>query len=138
FSRMTRIASFLALLVCSLAAVSVRAADDQGFIHLFNGKTLQGWDGDPKFWSVNDGGCITGRTTADNPTKGNTFLIWRGGTVGDFEFRCEFKIDGGNSGIQYRSEEVPDQKWVIRGYQADFDDKGVRVGSLYEEKGRGV
>src|SRR4029453_13694910 len=74
----------------------------------------------------------------ENPTKGNTFLIWRRGTVGDFELRLEFKINGGNSGVQYRSEELPDQKWVIRGYQADFDGKKEWTGTLYEEKGRGV
>lgn len=122
-----------------LGASAVRAADDEaGFVQLFDGKTLDGWDGNPEFWSVKDG-AITGITTPEKPTKGNTFIIWRKGEVSDFELRCEFKINGGNSGIQYRSEEVPDNKWVIRGYQADFDGAGGWTGSLYEEKtGRGV
>lgn len=118
-------------------AAPARAADlEEGFVWLFDGKSLEGWDGDPKFWSVRDGGVITGETTKENPTKGNTFLIYRQEEVADFEFRCDFKIVGGNSGIQYRSEEVA--KWVIKGYQADFDAAGGWTGSLYEEKGRGV
>jgi len=44
--------------------------------NLFDGKTLKGWDGDPKFWSVQDG-AIVGQTTKENPTKGNTFIICR-------------------------------------------------------------
>ena len=103
------------------------AADDAGFVQLFDGKTLDGWDGNPEFWSVKDG-AITGVTTPEKPTKGNTFLIWRKGEVSDFELRVEFKINGGNSGIQYRSAELPDNKWVIRGYQADFDGAGGWTG----------
>lgn len=132
--------SLLALLFGSLflsTAPSVRAADEEGFVQLFDGKTLDGWDGNPEFWSVKDG-AITGITTPEKPTKGNTFLIWRKGEVADFELRVEFKITGGNSGIQYRSEEVPDNKWVIRGYQADFDAGGKYIGALYEEKARGM
>jgi len=135
---MKRFASFVLVSLLALGATFAHAADEPGFVYLFNGKTLEGWDGNPDFWTVGAGGTITGQTTAENPTKGNTFLVWRNGVVDDFELRLEFKIEGGNSGVQYRSEELPDQKWVIRGYQADFDDKGVWVGSLYEEKGRGM
>ena len=99
-----------------LASASFLQADEDGFISLFDGKSLEGWDGNPKFWSVQDG-AITGQTTKENPTKGNTFIIWRGGELKDFELRLEYKIIGGNSGIQYRSFE-PDaekQKWVVGG-----------------------
>lgn len=108
---------------------------EEGFRSLFNGQDLKGWDGDPKFWSVKDG-AIVGKTTAENPTKGNTFLIWRDGEVDDFELRVSFKLTNHNSGIQYRSKEV--EKWVIAGYQADFEDSGQYVGILYEERGRGI
>ena len=108
-----------------------------GAITPFNGKNLEGWDGNPKFWSVEDG-TITGQTTAENPTKGNTFLIWRGGTVGDFVLTLEYKLIGGNSGIQYRSREVPGQKWVMTGHQADFEAGDKYSGIHYEEKGRGI
>jgi hypothetical protein len=114
---------------------NARADDTAGFRTLFDGKTLAGWDGNPKFWSVEEG-AITGRTTAANPASGNTFLIWRGGQPADFELHAKFRLVGGNSGIQYRSREF--DKWVIGGYQADFDAAGTWTGSLYEERGRGV
>ena len=102
---------------------------------LFNGKDLTGWDANPEFWRVEDG-CIVGQTTAEKPTKGNTFCIWRGGELDDFELFVSFKIIGGNSGIQYRSRDLG--KWVIAGYQADFEAGDGWGGTNYEEKGRGV
>lgn len=122
-------------LLLVLPATFAAAADEEGFKPLFDGKTLEGWDGNEKFWKVEDG-AITGQTTKENPTKGNTFIIWRDGKVGDFELRLKFRIVGGNSGIQFRSKEV--KKWVIAGYQADFDAGGNWTGTLYEEKGRGI
>ncbi len=110
-------------------------AEEPGFVSLFDGKSLKGWDGNPKFWRVQDG-TITGQTTANNPTKGNTFIIWRDGKLDDFELRIQFRIVGGNSGIQYRSREL--DKWVVGGYQADFDAAGQWAGILYEERGRGI
>ena len=131
---------FLALvaLVAPPAAHADPNEEAEGFRWLFDGKTLNGWEGNPELWSVEDGGEIVGRTTDEKPIPGNTFLIWRGGTVADFELRLQFQIKGGNSGVQYRSEEVPDNKWVIRGYQADFDATNKYTGMLYEEKGRGI
>ncbi len=111
------------------------AADGDGFTAIFNGSSLEGWDANPKFWRVEDG-AITGQTLADNPTPHNTFCILKGEPVGDFELKADFKIDGGNSGIQYRSKAMPD--WVVGGYQADFDAGMGWTGSLYEERGRGV
>ncbi|MBI3866735.1 MAG: DUF1080 domain-containing protein, partial [Planctomycetia bacterium] len=115
---------------------SARADDDEtGFKSLFNGKDLTGWDGNPKFWSVKDG-AITGQTTDDNKTAGNTFLIWKDGTVDDFELRLSYKIVGGNSGIQYRSKDLGE--WVVGGYQGDFEAGDTYSGILYEERGRGI
>ena len=129
------IASLALLVSTSFHIPSAAAEEEAGFTNIFDGKTLKNWDGNPAFWSVQDG-AITGQTTKENPTKGNTFIIWRGGTLGDFDLRLQFRIDGGNSGIQYRSKEV--NKWVIGGYQADFDSAGGWTGTLYEERGRGV
>jgi len=112
------------------------AAEEDGFKPIFDGKSLEGWDGDPKFWRVEDG-AITGQTTKDNPTKSNTFIIWRdGATVDDFEITLEYRIVGGNSGIQYRSFEL--EKWVLGGYQADIDASGRFTGILYGERDRGI
>src|SRR5688572_12420736 len=103
----------------------------------FNGKDLTGWEGNPAFWSVKDG-TITGQTTKENPTKGNTFLIYTNGTVDDFELRLSYKIVGGNSGIQYRSKVTNPKNWVVGGYQGDFEAGKTYSGILYEELGRGI
>ncbi|MCP4454890.1 MAG: DUF1080 domain-containing protein [Planctomycetes bacterium] len=101
---------------------------------IFNGEDLVGWDGDPRLWTVRDG-VIRGETTPENPTRGNTFCIWRGGRPDDFELKLKFKIRNGNSGVQYRSKEFA--KWRITGYQAEVENKQGKVGFLYHEGGRG-
>jgi len=122
-----------------LLSAGLCGAADEGFKPIFNGKDLSGWDGNPKLWSVKDG-AIVGQTTADNPLKGNTFLIWTNGEVGDFELRCSFKIvpnnDEGfaNSGIQYRSKVLEPKNWVVGGYQADMEAGPTYTGILYEER----
>ena len=120
-------------------AATARAADaEDGFKPIFNGKDLDGWDGNPDFWSVKDG-AITGQTTKEKPTRGNTFIVWRQGELDDFELRLDYKIIGGNSGIQYRSFENPKWgKWVIGGYQADFEAGKTYSGILYGERYRGI
>jgi len=133
-----RLFATIALATALLFCAHVRAAEAEksdGFVSIFNGKDLTGWDGNTKFWSVEDG-AITGQTSKDNPLKRNTFIIWRGGQVGDFELRLKFRYQGGNTGIQYRSKDKGD--WVVNGYQADFDASKQWAGSLYEEGGRGV
>jgi hypothetical protein len=128
---------WIALVLAGLCALNQAARAQDGFESLFDGQTLKNWDGNPDFWRVEDG-CITGQTTADKPTKGNTFIIYRGGEVGDFELTLEYKIIGGNSGIQYRSFEVPNEKWVIGGYQGDFEAGDTYSGINYGERFRGI
>ncbi len=112
-----------------------------GFKSLFNGKDLTGWAGRPQHWSVEDG-AITGRTTKEEPAQGNNFLIARDGdknlVVDDFELRFSYKFSGdwGNSGVQYRSEDKG--KFVVHGYQADFEVGPTYSGILYEEGRRGI
>jgi len=120
--------------------MAICAADaEKGFNPIFNGKDLTGWDGNPQLWSVKDG-AIVGQTTAENPLKGNTFLIWTNGTTADFELRCAYRItpnnDKGfaNSGIQYRSKVLDPAGWVVGGYQADFEAGTTYSGILYEER----
>jgi len=101
---------------------------------IFNGKDLTGWDGDPRFWSVKDG-VIRGETTPGNLPKRNTFLIWRGGKLKDFELKLKFRIRNGNSGVQYRSKDLGN--WSVAGYQAEVENTPGKVGFLYHERGRG-
>jgi type 1 glutamine amidotransferase len=126
-------------LLAALALPLSAAPDPLDFQPLFDGESLKHWDGDPRFWSVQDG-VITGQTTAETPTKGNTFLIWKGGELDDFELKVDFKIESGNSGIQIRSfplEGAADQ-WRIGGYQADFDFSQNFAGLIYGERYRGI
>ena len=107
---------------------------EPGFQTIFDGRTLRGWDGDPKHWSVVEG-VIRGDSTK-NKARGNTFVIWRDGTLKDFELKLKYRIHGGNnSGVQYRSKEV--RKWVVSGYQAEVQNLLGKTGFLYHEKGRG-
>jgi Domain of Unknown Function (DUF1080) len=114
--------------------------DETGFKPMFDGASLKGWDCDPDFWRV-EGGAIVGETKADHQPPQNIFCIWRGGTPGDFELKLQYRLSGadtGNSGIQYRSVELPDvAKWVLKGYQFDIDARQTYTGQIYEERARG-
>lgn len=103
---------------------------------LFNGKDLSGWRGNSKLWSVKDG-VIHGNTHG-NPLKGNTFLILEGDDVEDFHLVYEARCAGNNSGVMYRSEVVDEDKFVMKGYQADLHPNPPYLAMIYEEKGRGI
>ena len=110
--------------------------DDDGFVQIFDGKTLDNWEGDTTYWSVNNESLV-GQITPSTLLKTNSFIIWRGGTTGDFELKTEFRItENGNSGINYRSEQLTDVPNALRGYQADIDGKNNYTGQNYEERGR--
>jgi hypothetical protein len=142
----------LSAMVCfSLLVLSPLRADDapkvtapkepEGMKELFKPNELTGWDGDTKLWSVKEG-VVKGETTKENPAKGNTFLIWKDGTLEDFELRLTFRLKSGNSGVQYRSKhltpkEKDENRWVVSGYQAEVENTPGKVGFLYHERGRG-
>jgi hypothetical protein len=133
----------LALLTCAnLSSAQEKAekkaaAVEDGFTSIFNGHDMSGWKGNMELWSAEDG-CITGRTTAENPIKFNTFLIYDESPVADFELRLDYKINAGNSGIQYRSQIVDEEKFIVGGYQADIDSTPTYIGINYDERGRGI
>ncbi len=132
-----------AALFLTLAATPthrVCAADvEPGFTSLFNGKDLTGWDGNRELWSAKEG-TITGVTKADPKLTHNTFLVYTNSPVDDFELRLSYRIVAGNSGIQYRSKVLRQDKFgpVVGGYQADFEAGKTYSGILYEEQGRGI
>jgi hypothetical protein len=136
---------YAACLVLALAPAARAQSPDNapGFVSLFNGQDLSGWTGNPKFWSVEDGLITARRVVAERPGYGNTFLIWTGGEVKNFELHASFRLMSGssggwaNSGIQYRSRIVDPANWVVRGYQADMDLTRPYTGQLYEEGYRG-
>jgi hypothetical protein len=103
---------------------------------IFDGKSLNGWEGDPAYWRV-ENGVIVGEISPSVPLRRSTFLIWRGGVPDNFELTFEYKISGaGNSGINYRSEEVKDLPYTLKGYQLDIDGANRYTGQNYEERGR--
>lgn len=123
---------------CHVSVARKAEVDANGFEAMFDGKTLNGWEGDPKFWRV-ENGVVIGESTDANPLNHNTFLTYRKSKVADFEFTASFRLTGhssANSGIQFRSQDKGDFK--IIGYQADIDREGKFVGCLWDEDGRGM
>ena len=114
--------------------------DEHRWVPIFDGTTLEGWRGNPRFWTVEDG-CIVGRSTPENPCKVTTYLH-HDAVLDDFELTFEIKLEGegANSGMQYRSTpwSTPGDGFDVSGYQADFDKAHRYSGILYETYGRGI
>ncbi len=118
-------------------------AESSDLKEIFNGKDLSGWEGDSRLWSVKEG-VIHGETTSENKANGNTFLIWQEGNTKDFELRITFRCNAtNNSGIQYRSKHITEDKrvrnkWVVQGYQHEIRnelDFPSVSGFIYDERG---
>jgi hypothetical protein len=123
--------------------------DHAGYVSLFDGKTLDGWDGNPKFWRVEDG-AIVGESTPQNPS-GNNYIVYRKVEAKDFTLKLRIKVEGdGGSGIQYRSKtglpwlrDIPanvtanvgpvNLNWMMTGPQADFWPSRIYTGQFYSE-----
>jgi hypothetical protein len=123
--------------------------DHDGYMSLFDGVSLKGWSGNPKFWRV-ENGAIVGQSTKENPS-GNSYLVYRDVKTRDFTLKFEMRIDGdGGSGLQYRSQTgVPwlsgisktvtdnvgpvNLDWMMTGPQADFWPAKVYSGQFYSE-----
>ena len=136
----------LTIMICLMACIEANSDSSKAekttlskddFKTIFDGKTFKGWDADKSVWRI-ENGCFVGEVTPTKQIKTNSFLIWREEKPSDFEFIAEYKInEGGNSGINYRSQELSDIPYAVKGYQADIDGKNVYTGQNYEERGRG-
>lgn len=122
---------------CLYSQETEPGATDSDFVSLFDGETLNGWSGDEPYWSIR-AGAILGQITEETRIKANHFLIYQGDIPADFELVAEYRISArGNSGINYRSEVVPDIDFhALRGYQCDIDGQNRYTGSNYEERRR--
>ena len=110
--------------------------DAEDFAPIFDGKTLHNWDGDSTYWRV-ENGCLVGEVLPSTLLTHNSFIIWRGGEPKDFELKLEFRISElGNSGVNYRSDQLDTIPFALRGYQADIDGKNRYTGQNYEERKR--
>ncbi len=127
---------FVCITLLSCKSQNETSQEKAKIISLFNGEGLDKWRGDSRIWSVKDG-CILGQTTDENQIERNTFLIYEDSFL-DFELTFQYKIIGGNSGVQYRSKVIDEALFVVGGYQADMEAGLDHTGILYEEKGRGV
>ena len=125
-------ATGLGMLALGAGGPQAPKADAEGFVSLFDGKSLDGWEGMPGYWSVVDG-AIVGKETKENSKQ--TFLIYKGKSPSNFElhFKYKFATPDGNSGIQFRSKVVNPPTWKVGGYQADMDGKSQYDGSFYDE-----
>jgi len=124
-------------LSCESASSNKPLPNSTVFITIFDGKTFNGWKADTSVWHI-ENGCFVGEVTPSKQIQTNSFLIYTKSQAGDFEFKAKFKIsNGGNSGVNYRSEELADIPYALKGYQADIDGENVYTGQNYEERGRG-
>ncbi|MFP4844991.1 DUF1080 domain-containing protein [Winogradskyella sp. PE311] len=106
------------------------------FQSIFNGKDLEGWSGDPKYWRV-ENGILIGEVTPETILKRNSFVIYETEQPENFELKLEYRItNSGNSGINYRSEIIDNVPFALKGYQCDIDGKNKYTGQNYEEKKR--
>jgi len=129
----TTFASALMALLFAAVATSQNVAVA---VPVFDGSTLNGWSGDPKVWSVDDGALLG--STHDVDLKANTFLIHEG-TFGDFELRLQVRMEGNNNGgVQYRSRVLPKRAFGVAGYQCDVHPKPEYAAMLYGEGAGGI
>jgi hypothetical protein len=130
----------IAALACTASAAESNRLTPQekkeGYALLFNGKNLDGWDGDPQRWSVQDGAIVG--SSDGRPFKVNTFLIYTKRKYANFILKASIKLRNHNSGIHFRSEQLPGPGWIVSGLQADASDAGDKSawGNYYEERGR--
>ena len=121
-----------------LRPTEVRSEDEVRFTQIFDGKTLNGWKGEAEKWRV-ENGAIVGEIPAGQRLDHNTWLVWEGGKLDDFELRLEFRITGmpaANSGIQFRCQ--AESVTRVSGYQADLDMGATWLGRIYDEHGRAL
>lgn len=121
-----------AALFCLALLFAALAPAEDGFVSLFDGKTLKGWEGNLQAFHLEDGAIVGGTLKEKIPR--NEFLCTER-EYGDFELRLKFKVlgKGANAGVQFRTRRIPNHHEVT-GYQADLGDN--YWGSLYDESRR--
>jgi hypothetical protein len=124
------------LLLTLLLPATVPRGEEDGFAPLFDGQTLQGWEGNEKMFRVRDGAIVAGTLSEKIPH--NEFLCTTE-EFEDFELRLEARLvgQGNNAGVQFRSQRVP-KHFEVSGYQCDIGRAGDKPiwGWLYDESRR--
>ena len=133
----SRAASGLLIVLVALAGCATPAAKVEKPNLLFDGVSFTNWEGDTSYWKIRDS-SIYGEVTPEHPLEYNSFLVYTGKLPANFELTLEYRIsEQGNSGVQYRSQQVPGLRYALKGYQADIDGANTYTGQNYEERGRG-
>jgi len=117
------------------AGAALPEPDKDGFIPMFNGKDLTGWDGKPDGWWVEDG-AITSQSTPEKPCVKPHYVFWKPAQPADFVMRFKYRLVGGNSGVQFRSKRRPE--YDVWGYQADMEAGAQWSGCLFQHDRNGV
>lgn len=127
---------FLSICLTGCKDPETKPVVEEGFVEIFNGQNLDGWEGNTDIWRV-EKGLLIGELTPETPLEQNSFLTWKEEKPSDFELKTEFRItEEGNSGINYRSAKVEGVPYGLKGYQADIDGRNNYTGQNYEERGR--
>ena len=129
---------FFFLICFSGLLIAQESEKENDFQIIFNGKDLTNWEGDSTYWRV-ENGCLVGEVLPETLLKQNSFIIWKGGTVADFELKLEYRVSNlGNSGINYRSQWIDTLPYALKGYQADLDGRNKYTGQNYDERKRTI
>ncbi|WP_203257153.1 3-keto-disaccharide hydrolase [Hyunsoonleella ulvae] len=130
---------YVLLVLFSICVFSCKEATSNKvnvFKSIFNGENLDGWEGDPKYWRV-ENGILIGEVTPETILKRNSFIIYNKEQPDNFELKLEYRVSElGNSGVNYRSEMIEGIPFALRGYQCDIDGRNRYTGQNYEEKKR--
>lgn len=127
---------FMATILNSCKAKTDKYKTENDYKSIFNGKNLDGWEGDSIYWRVENGNLV-GEVTPENILKRNSFIIYKNIQPENFELKLEYRIsESGNSGINYRSEIIDGVPFALKGYQCDIDGQNKYTGQNYEERKR--
>jgi len=137
YKKLISVAVLSAIVLCGTVYVSAQEKDEEGFVTIFNGKDLTGWEANPAIWSVEDG-VLIGQSPRGEPYSRQDYIYWAEAEPGDFVLKLRYRLTGrgSNSGVQFRSEKRPN--WDCYGYQADMEEPANWTGCLFHHSRGGI
>ena len=138
YKKLIFIAVLFAIVLCGAGCLFAQEEkDEDGFVTMFNGKDLTGWEANPAIWSV-ENGVLIGQSPRGEPYDKQDYIYWAKAEPGDFVLKLKYRLTGrgSNSGIQFRSEKRPN--WDCYGYQADMEEGPQWTGCLFHHSRGGI
>jgi len=109
---------------------------ESGFNWLFDGKSLDGWEGNAQWFRIEEKCIVAGNL--EKPIPHNEFLCTQD-NFENFELKLQVRLkgEGDNAGVQFRSVRIP-SKTEVSGFQCDVGNAFGRPvwGALYDESRR--